>query len=136
MASVEYMEDSSGANQQQQQQQNRLATFTIAESTGTTANMLAPSPLAGQQFQTLRLNIGAAMSAGHEADGLSPALPSLVHLPLCRQSAAVTGLRYRNLGKSGLRVSNVGLGAHYHLYCLSSVFFLVGACRICHLCGI
>lgn len=43
-------------------------------------------------------------------DSLSPAVPSLVHLPLTRQSAPVAGLKYRNLGKSGLRISNVGLG--------------------------
>ncbi|XP_046653850.1 voltage-gated potassium channel subunit beta-2-like isoform X3 [Daphnia pulicaria] len=43
-------------------------------------------------------------------DSLSPAVPSLLHLPLCRQTNPVPGLRYRNLGKSGLRVSNVGLG--------------------------
>ncbi len=43
-------------------------------------------------------------------DSLSPAVPSLLHLPLCRQTTPVPGLRYRNLGKSGLRVSNVGLG--------------------------
>ena len=46
-------------------------------------------------------------------DSLSPAVPSLLHLPLCRQAAPVPGLRYRNLGKSGLRVSNVGLGNNY-----------------------
>lgn len=36
----------------------------------------------------------------------APAAP----LQLNRQTSVTPGLRYRNLGKSGLRVSNIGLG--------------------------
>lgn len=54
-------------------------------------------------------------SFGEKEDSLSPAVPSLLHLPLCRQAAPVPGLRYRNLGKSGLRVSNVGLGTSFYV---------------------
>lgn len=36
----------------------------------------------------------------------TPAAP----LQLTRQTSVTPGLRYRNLGKSGLRVSNIGLG--------------------------
>lgn len=36
----------------------------------------------------------------------APAQP----LPVSRQPSVTPGLRYRNLGKSGLRVSNIGLG--------------------------
>ncbi|XP_050302183.1 voltage-gated potassium channel subunit beta-2 [Anthonomus grandis grandis] len=39
--------------------------------------------------------------------GLAPAVPQL---QLNRTANATPGLRYRNLGKSGLRVSNIGLG--------------------------
>lgn len=38
------------------------------------------------------------------------------------------GIRYRNLGKSGLRVSNVGLGTLYMF--LTTTFMLMGAYRI------
>lgn len=41
--------------------------------------------------------------------GLSQATPANP-VPLTRQTSITPGLRYRNLGKSGLRVSNVGLG--------------------------
>jgi potassium voltage-gated channel Shaker-related subfamily A, beta member 2 len=57
-----------------------------------------------QQYQqtTLRIaesNVGRSISLGS-----NPGMP-------LRQNATTTpGLRYKNLGKSGLRVSNVGLG--------------------------
>ncbi|KAK9702799.1 hypothetical protein QE152_g29718 [Popillia japonica] len=38
----------------------------------------------------------------------APAQP----IQLNRQTAITPGLRYRNLGKSGLRVSNIGLGEY------------------------
>jgi hypothetical protein len=39
------------------------------------------------------------------------------HGPLVsRQSSVTPGLRYRNLGKSGLRVSNVGLGKLHQVH--------------------
>lgn len=38
--------------------------------------------------------------------GLTHAAP----VQLTRQTSVTPGLRYRNLGKSGLRVSNIGLG--------------------------
>ncbi|KAL3282847.1 hypothetical protein HHI36_006008 [Cryptolaemus montrouzieri] len=41
--------------------------------------------------------------------GLSHSVPS-APLQLNRQTSVTPGLRYRNLGKSGLRVSNIGLG--------------------------
>lgn len=41
--------------------------------------------------------------------GLSHSVPG-APLQLARQTSVTPGLRYRNLGKSGLRVSNIGLG--------------------------
>ncbi|XP_022905616.1 voltage-gated potassium channel subunit beta-2 isoform X2 [Onthophagus taurus] len=41
--------------------------------------------------------------------GLTHTAPS-AHIQLSKQTAITPGLRYRNLGKSGLRVSNIGLG--------------------------
>uniref|UniRef100_A0A6P7FBU5 Voltage-gated potassium channel subunit beta-3-like isoform X3 n=1 Tax=Diabrotica virgifera virgifera TaxID=50390 RepID=A0A6P7FBU5_DIAVI len=41
--------------------------------------------------------------------GLTHSAPA-VPLQLARQACVTPGLRYRNLGKSGLRVSNIGLG--------------------------
>lgn len=41
--------------------------------------------------------------------GLSHSVPTVPH-QLTRQTSVTPGLRYRNLGKSGLRVSNIGLG--------------------------
>lgn len=41
--------------------------------------------------------------------GLTHSAPS-APLQLARQTSVTPGLRYRNLGKSGLRVSNIGLG--------------------------
>lgn len=41
--------------------------------------------------------------------GLTHSAPG-VPLQLSRSTNATPGLRYRNLGKSGLRVSNIGLG--------------------------
>lgn len=118
MASVEYMEEQSpGHSGLQPAHPARLATFSLSESPAATVNVLAPSPLLGQQFTAVRQTAPGQEAGERESSGLAPALPSLVHLPLCRQSAAVVGLRYRNLGKSGLRVSNVGLGMRldYHL---------------------
>lgn len=48
--------------------------------------------------------------------GLSHSTPGNP-VPLTRQTSITPGLRYRNLGKSGLRVSNVGLGM-YQMYIL------------------
>lgn len=42
--------------------------------------------------------------------GLSHSAPTSGPVQLTRQTSITPGLRYRNLGKSGLRVSNVGLG--------------------------
>lgn len=63
-----------------------------------------------QQLQFPSRVGGMQATLAEKEDSLSPAVPSLLHLPLCRQTTPVPGLRYRNLGKSGLRVSNVGLG--------------------------
>ncbi|KAJ8968263.1 hypothetical protein NQ314_002384, partial [Rhamnusium bicolor] len=41
--------------------------------------------------------------------GLSHSVPA-APLQLAKQTSITPGLRYRNLGKSGLRVSNIGLG--------------------------
>lgn len=41
--------------------------------------------------------------------GLTYTAPN-AQLQLSKQTTAAPGLRYRNLGKSGLRVSNIGLG--------------------------
>jgi len=69
-------------------------------------NQLAPDAVGSSL-----LTVGRGNSAENESSTpLSPIPPSLVHLPLCRTSAPVVGLKYRNLGKSGLRISNVGLG--------------------------
>jgi len=70
-------------------------------------NQLAPEAIG----TTSLLTVSRANSGENESTtSLSPAPPSLVHLPLCRTTAPVVGLKYRNLGKSGLRISNVGLG--------------------------
>ena len=70
-------------------------------------NQLAPEAVG----TTSLLTVSRANSGENESTtSLSPAPPSLVHLPLCRTTAPVVGLKYRNLGKSGLRISNVGLG--------------------------
>lgn len=42
--------------------------------------------------------------------GLTHSAPTQQQLPVARQPSVTPGLRYRNLGKSGLRVSNIGLG--------------------------
>lgn len=44
--------------------------------------------------------------------GLTHSAPSAPH-QLARQTSVTPGLRYRNLGKSGLRVSNIGLGSYF-----------------------
>uniref|UniRef100_T1IZD5 NADP-dependent oxidoreductase domain-containing protein n=1 Tax=Strigamia maritima TaxID=126957 RepID=T1IZD5_STRMM len=44
-----------------------------------------------------------------EEFGLEP--PNLTRFPISRQTSVTPGIRYRNLGKSGLRISNLGLGA-------------------------
>lgn len=44
--------------------------------------------------------------------GLSHGTPN-APVQLTRQTSITPGLRYRNLGKSGLRVSNVGLGKEF-----------------------
>lgn len=46
--------------------------------------------------------------------GLTHSAPG-VPLQLSRSTNATPGLRYRNLGKSGLRVSNIGLGEYSHM---------------------
>lgn len=43
----------------------------------------------------------------------APAAP----IQLSRQTSVTPGLRYRNLGKSGLRVSNIGLGESIPVCC-------------------
>ena len=68
----------------------------------------------GQQQH--RVSFSSSLTAAtpvEKEESLSPAVPGLVHMPLARQSAPVAGLRYRNLGKSGLRISNVGLGTFF-----------------------
>ena len=101
MASLEFMEDcqSPSTNQQGQQQSQHLLQPESA---------LAISTSSTSTLQTGSSRHGADQK--EENSALSPAAPALVHLPLCRQTSSVPGLRYRNLGKSGLRISNVGLG--------------------------
>lgn len=75
---------------------------------------------------------GSALSAlgDRPSDGVSKEqliLSGLTHVTpgntyqLSRQTSLTPGLRYRNLGKSGLRVSNVGLGKLY----LKTIKFII-----------
>lgn len=48
----------------------------------------------------------------------APAAP----LALSRQTSVTPGLRYKNLGKSGLRVSNIGLGTLVEYYQHMKIF--------------
>lgn len=47
--------------------------------------------------------------------GLTHSVPAQ-QLQVARQPSITPGLRYRNLGKSGLRVSNIGLGKIFYYY--------------------
>jgi len=96
MASVEYSEES----------QSPVPSLPGGPGSGS-HQLVAP---AGDNVGSLLTAVGRSNSNEMEGRSLSPAPPSLVHLPLCRQTAPVVGLKYRNLGKSGLRISNVGLG--------------------------
>jgi len=68
-----------------------------------------------EEFQSTNehLTQGAPQTKEQLLQSLSQQTPLTAsnHGPLVsRQSSVTPGLRYRNLGKSGLRVSNVGLG--------------------------
>ena len=113
VASVEYMEDQSGGHcvpsQHEHSTSSHRGSVHLPETSTATSN--TPAASSNHQLQLSSSRVGGFQNAFVEKDdSLSPAVPSLLHLPLCRQSAPVPGLRYRNLGKSGLRVSNVGLG--------------------------
>ena len=113
VTSVESMEDqqSSGHCGSSQQHEHSVSSHRgsvhLPEMSISASNSSAAS--SHQQLHFTSRVVGQATLAEKE-DSLSPAVPSLLHLPLCRQTTPVPGLRYRNLGKSGLRVSNVGLG--------------------------
>ena len=112
---------SSCAQQQQQQQQHEQHPHRGSVHMAETSNSSSATSSSHHhhhhhqhQLQFASRVSGFPNSAfAEKEDSLSPAVPSLLHLPLCRQAAPVPGLRYRNLGKSGLRVSNVGLGNNY-----------------------
>lgn len=67
-------------------------------SAGSALSALGERPVDGAITKEQLLLSGLTHSA--------PAAP----LQLNRQTSVTPGLRYRNLGKSGLRVSNIGLG--------------------------
>lgn len=96
------------SSQEQQGQQHRASINLAADA----SSMMASNSSATSTHQlSFAVRVQGYQNAyAEKEDSLSPAVPSLLHLPLCRQTAPVPGLRYRNLGKSGLRVSNVGLG--------------------------
>lgn len=95
------------SQQQEHSISNQRASLHLPEA-ALNANSTAASSHQHLQFPPRVGGIQATLA--EKEDSLSPAVPSLLHLPLCRQTTPVPGLRYRNLGKSGLRVSNVGLG--------------------------
>ncbi len=103
MASVEYMEDQSPnpCQHSRHSSSNHHHGYLCETSTATS---MAPLLYPHQQLHLAKPRVP------EKEESLSPVVPSLVHLPLCRQSPPLTGLRYRNLGKSGLRISNIGLG--------------------------
>ena len=103
MASVEYMEDQSPNPCQHSRHSSSNHHHGYLCETPTTTSM-APLLYPHQQLHLTKPRVP------EKEESLSPVVPSLVHLPLCRQSPPLTGLRYRNLGKSGLRISNIGLG--------------------------
>lgn len=115
VASVEYMEDQSTghcvSSQEQAGQQHRTTSINSADSSSMMASNSSATSTQHHQLQFAVRVAGYQNAYAEKEDSLSPAVPSLLHLPLCRQTAPVPGLRYRNLGKSGLRVSNVGLGS-------------------------
>lgn len=103
------MEDQSTGHcvsSQEQGQQHRASINLAADA----SSMMASNSSATSTHQLSFAVRVQGYPYAEKEDSLSPAVPSLLHLPLCRQTAPVPGLRYRNLGKSGLRVSNVGLG--------------------------
>lgn len=55
-----------------------------------------------------------ALLSGYHSQSMLPHVPHTAN-QASRQSSVTPGLRYRNLGKSGLRVSNVGLGMYEDL---------------------
>lgn len=115
VASLEYMEDQSSGHCVASQQDHTISTvhrpsMNLADASMIASNSTATSTHHQHQLQ-FAVRVGGFQNPYNEKeDSLSPAVPSLLHLPLCRQTTPVPGLRYRNLGKSGLRVSNVGLG--------------------------
>lgn len=124
MTSVESMEDqqSSGHCGSSQQHEHSVSSHRgsvhLPETSISASNSSAASSHQQLHFAS---RVERQATLAEKEDSLSPAVPSLLHLPLCRQTTPVPGLRYRNLGKSGLRVSNVGLGTvHPHLVAIVS----------------
>jgi hypothetical protein len=111
MASVEYMEDQSPNACQHSRHSSSNHHHGYLCETPTTTNAMVPL----HPHQQLLLT---KPRVSEKEESLSPVVPSLVHLPLCRQSPPLIGLRYRNLGKSGLRISNIG---DIHIQLLFSV---------------
>lgn len=70
---------------------------------------------AGSAFSVLgdRGNEGSGGGITKEHLLLSGLTHSLPAQQVTRQPSVTPGLRYRNMGKSGLRVSNIGLGKNY-----------------------
>jgi len=124
VTSVESMEDqqSSGHCGSSQQHEHSVSSHRgsvhLPETSISASNSSAASSHQQLHFAS---RVERQATLAEKEDSLSPAVPSLLHLPLCRQTTPVPGLRYRNLGKSGLRVSNVGLGTvHPHLVAIVS----------------
>lgn len=119
MASVEYVDSQTPSSHHSHQQEVTVH----SPPSGVQSSLHPLAAASGQHRPSIAGSAHAAVAGSstlaitEKEESLSPAVPSIVHLPFVRQSPPVPGLRYRNLGKSGLRISNVGLGM-FHLVLL------------------
>ena len=87
MASLECMEDQSPSPCQPRHSiSNHLGIGNLCETPTTTSSL---TPL----YQHQQLQLTNRPKVTEKEESLSPVVPSLVHLPLCRQSPPLTGLR-------------------------------------------
>ena len=95
IASLDCMEEFTGTNEHLTMHATATTTMTTSTTTSTSTTMGVP----GTKEALLLSNFHYQNSINSGTNPIST-----------RQGTVTPGLRYRNLGKSGLRVSNVGLG--------------------------
>ena len=56
--------------------------------------------------------VGATANSAAAGGGLVSSVPATIKMAASTEPSIIAGIKYRNIGKTGLKCSNIGLGMH------------------------